>query len=303
MLMMRLFSHHDESYCSDAPAASGVERYVARLPPLPRHGSFMRVAIVNVATGPYTALWLNLLPQIERFAFPDDDVTVHLLTDDPSVAARATCERVKIQAHEVPPYRWPDATLRRYEMMAEAPELIGTDLIMYLDVDMQIVRTIGRDLKPQAWHSGLAFAAHPGYFRPSGLGGAATRLMHARSLASDIRSRLLVGAPPGAWETRPESQAFVPSAERRTYVHGAVWMGLTDPLLTMCQILAARTNLDREAGIMATWHDESHLNWYYANHSISLLPQGYSCVDGWWQTRGIPAAVVSVQKEDGFRWQ
>lgn len=262
----------------------------------------MRIAIVNVATGPYIELWEQLLPQLDQYAFPAHEVGVHILTDDTERAGRSRTSRVQVKAHAIPPYRWPEATLLRYEMIASiAPALAEYNVVMYLDVDMQVVRPFGDELAPDSWIEGIALAQHPGYRRRPGATGALTRLRHPRALASDLRTWIKHRTPPGAWESDPSSTAFVAPPERETYVHGAVWMGRSEPILEMCRLLAQRTSVDKRNSIMATWHDESHLNWFYAVRRPSLLDTSYSCVNGWWQVADVSPRILSVQKSEGFR--
>ena len=166
---------------------------------------------------------------------------------------------------------------------------------------MHLSRPIGLDLEPSNWRGGIACVAHPGYYRPSGPSGIFALLAHPKALYRDAVTRLKRGGPPGAWEDNKSSLAFVPPKLRKTYVHGAVWIGWSKELFSMCRELSVRTEDDTARGVMAQWHDESHLNWYFANHQLSLLPQSYSCVEGWWQTRNVSSSIVSVQKGDGYR--
>jgi len=100
----------------------------------------------------------------------------------------------------------------------------------------------------------------------------------------------------GSWETKPESLAFVPRQLRKQYVCGGTWMGRGQELLSMIHELAAHTRTDLDAGRVAVWHDESHLNWFAANNATSILGSEYCYAPGFPNLADLSPRIIAVDK-------
>lgn len=184
-----------------------------------------------------------------------------------------------IQIVEIGDLGWPDVTLLRYESLLRwAPSIRGRYL-MWLDADMDVIRPI--DVEALVGPSrAVCLAVHPGFHntplpKTTSL---SVKLVHA---LQTLRFRISGQRARGTWETRKTSKAYVPSKLRQQYVHGAVWLGHRSPILKMAETLSKRTREDLNNGIVAVWHDESHLNWFYSlNRDLcQLLPQHFSAWD------------------------
>jgi hypothetical protein len=102
------------------------------------------------------------------------------------------------------------------------------DSVYYCDVDMTFVSRIGGD---DISVKGIVATEHPGY----------------------------VGEG-GPVEKRIESTAFLEICQ--PYFAGGFVGGSTEEFLKMSKAIAANIDEDRRYGILAIWHDESHLNKY-----------------------------------------
>jgi hypothetical protein len=116
-------------------------------------------------------------------------------------------------------------------------------------------------------------------------------------MAHDLKQIISLSNGIGAWETNKKSLAYTPRKLRKTYVHGAIWFGKRDAFIHMCGILSKRTQLDLERSVIAKWHDESHLNWYVANHKVTVLDNRFSGVKHYKHLKGLPAYITSVDKQ------
>lgn len=250
-----------------------------------------------MATGAYLDYWLRLLPDLDKYFFPEDSLEIHLFTDRPREARQCQPKRASLVVHETPPYRWPEATLFRYELIDSISEtLFSRDVVAYLDVDTHIVDEVGSELRPETWSSGIALTPHPIFFRPKGPMGWATRLRHPRQLAQDVAHRVKHRQGLGTWEDTPSSAAFVPPSKRKTYVMGGFWLGKGPSVVEMCHDLAIRVRTDYDRGHVAIWHDESHLNAYFAYKRNHLLSPEYGYVPGAWQLGRLNPRIVLVDK-------
>ena len=143
----------------------------------------------------------------------------------------------------IPHVPFPHITLERYHRYVEYRHLYeDCDYVFHFDADMQVIQAGDEMLKP------LVAVRHPLFY-----GGG------------------------GSWETRPASTAFVPEDLRQGYYCGGIQGGTPAHYLGMASILAERIDQDRQNGILAEWHDESHWNWFLANHPnvFDELDAGY----------------------------
>jgi hypothetical protein len=236
------------------------------------------VGLLVIATGRYLQFAEELFEDVARHLLPEASVTVNLFTDAPDeeVQALQTRSAAPINFIRVPPLRWPEASLYRYELFAEASSQIVGDVLVYLDSDIRIARPFLAGLTPERWAGGMAAVRHPGYYRRHGV------------------------RPRGAWETHKRSVAYVARWRRRCYVCGGVWMGLRDSVLAVSRELAERVRMDAAAGVTARWHDESHWNWWIANHKVHVLGPEYCWVAGYAWLAHLEPIVSAVDKGGDF---
>jgi hypothetical protein len=237
-----------------------------------------------VATNKYIDRWKDAAKDIEEVAFKDNpEVRIHLFTDRVDEArewASKNLSRIGLAVHEIPGWGWPEATLLRYEFFVERKRMLNEDLLIYLDSDMRIIRDPGQYLFSNV-NEYISVVSHPGYYRPPGTSLLAFYLASPKTLLSDFLAILFHGTGPGAWESSKKSMAFVPRTFRKKYVHGAFWCGERETFLALCEELQTRTKEDLENGIIAKWHDESHLNWYISKYKYNLLDNRMSWVENY----------------------
>ena len=206
------------------------------------------------------------------------------------------CERASITVVKTDTLGWPDATLLRYRLIASARYTVEGEVVMHLDADMRVVAPVGPELTPWSWHGGIALVRHPGFYRGNRYSAFVTR--HPRLAVTDLKGWLLRERGVGQWETREESRAYVPPQRRQEYVCGGVWFGRTAEFLSMVDTLARRTDADLRDGVVARWHDESHLNWFAAHHEVSVLSPSYCYGQGLASLRGVVPKIVALEKGD-----
>lgn len=138
---------------------------------------------------------------------------------------------------------FPAATLYRYHVFCEHRErLAAMDYLFYADADMLFVDRVGEEILGR-----LVATAHPGY----------------------------VGTR-GTYEDRPESTACVAPGEGEHYFCGGFNGGEAGAFLGLAETIAARIDTDDRNGIVAVWHDESHLNRYLVdNPPETILSPSY----------------------------
>lgn len=256
------------------------------------------VGILTVATNRYIDHWSKMVLSADRFLAPGYPLTSYVFTDQPDKAAEfaSRLSRMTIYPVEIPNLGWPEATLLRYEIFAASWTVITEPLLIHLDADMLVcAETELSSTQSSSWPGGLAFVKHPGYRRRSV---SSLPKLYARSphhMVDDLKSYLRHGAL-GSWETSKSSMAYVPRSKRRTYVCGGTWMGQRGPLEQMIHTLAQRTRNDISQGVMAMWHDESHLNWYASENDYHLFDSDKCFAQGYPNLSDLTPQILAVDK-------
>lgn len=212
----------------------------------------MKVAIIFIGTEKY----LNFLPSwyesCETHLLPNIEKKYIIFTDG-EVSEAPDNAIVYNQKH----LEWPYITLYRFKMIKNAFEDIKEyDWMLFLDADMRVVDTVNpEDLFDETKkYIGVHHPCHYLQMPP-----------HNQS--------------PGAFEIRSFSNAAVNEDDNtEIYYQGCVWGGKVPDVLHMIEELDKRIDEDHEKGVIAQWHDESHLNKFYAEHyeDVNVIPPSFA---------------------------
>lgn len=238
--------------------------------------------IFTIATGKYLDYFALQLPQIAKHYAPGKTVQIIVATDRKNFRPLPEDTRLSVEYVGSPSYTWPEITLLRYEQILANRKLIRGRTLMWLDTDMEFLNDVNHELIVGSGDS-INYALHPGFVWSSSKANWLNPFELMRQSAPWFLAWLKGQKGPGTWETNKTSQAFVPVRKRMNYAHGAVWGGLTEHVMELVEVLATRTRDDYERGIVAVWHDESHLNWYVANRNAKPFPLGFSAWKKAWQ--------------------
>jgi histo-blood group ABO system transferase len=96
-----------------------------------------------------------------------------------------------------------------------------------------------------------------------------TKVATIHPLFYDKQRAELVG-----YEGRLASKAYISPEKGTRYYAGGFFGGTKNEFLSMAAELAGCIDEDLKNGVIAKWHDESHLNRYFADHppAIELTP-------------------------------
>jgi histo-blood group ABO system transferase len=226
-----------------------------------------RIGLIVVATARYTRFVPDLLASVRRHFLRDAAVTVFVCTDRPD---EIPADAVPLPVEHRP---WPYATLLRYHHVTRhAARLAECDYLFQCDADMRFVADAGSEVLPGGGRD-LVGVEHPGFcWRPSRW----TRLL--RRAGFHVRRGR---GPRGSYETDPRSLACVGPKEGTVYFAGGFTGGTASAYLRMARTLAERIDRDLERGVIAVWHDESHLNRYFIDHPPQMLDPRYCYPESW----------------------
>lgn len=184
----------------------------------------MRIGLLTIATGEkYYKFILPLLESAYKYFLPNHDRSFFLFSDCKTQFG-GNIIQTKVQ-----PKGYPNETLLRYHTFLEHEELFrDIDYLFYSDVDMLFCDYVGKEVIGD-----LVATLHPGY--------------------TDRR---------GTYESNPKSTAYMDGVSGEYYFCGGFNGGKTKNYLNMAKTIRERIDVDSKNGIVAVWHDESHLNKY-----------------------------------------
>jgi histo-blood group ABO system transferase len=201
----------------------------------------MKVGLLIIATNKYIDFLQPLISSADQFLLSNHDVTYFIFTNQEiEINSKRNVVKIDVQHRE-----WPWMTLGRYKIFSENSEIISKmDYLYYSDVDMRFESEVGDEIL-----SDLVATQHPGYYG----------------------SR---GTP----ETNIKSLAYVSENESMQYFAGGFNGGTTKEYLKMSKKISDNIDIDYSNGIIAVWHDESHMNRYFINNTpTKILDPSYCC--------------------------
>lgn len=197
------------------------------------------ICILNIATNKYVQFINPLLESIDSNFLCGNNVNALIFTNQ---EIEVESNRIKISNIKHEP--WPAPTLKRYHyFLQEKEHILKYDYCFYLDVDMLVTDKVGEEILGD-----LVATQHPGMW------------------SYDV-DRF-------TYERRPQSTAYVPYGVGKKYYAGGFNGGKPSHFLKMAEAIVENINIDFDNGIIAEWHDESHLNRYLIDTppSIELSP-------------------------------
>lgn len=210
----------------------------------------VKIAILYICTGSYHVFWQNFYESAETYFLPGALKNYFVFSDaDASLFAQPEITLVHQER-----LGWPHDTLKRFHMFLRVErQLRSYDYIFFFNANVQFQSPIGEEMLPST-EEGLVVVQHPGYFA---------------SPSCDL-----------PYDRNPKSLASIPMGCGRVYVMGGVNGGCGDAYLDLINDLAWAVDKDLERGVIALWHDESHLNRYVLNRKHKLLPPSYGFPEG-----------------------
>lgn len=203
-----------------------------------------KIAILYIATGNYIVFWDAFYESMEKKFLPEYKKTYFIFTDDTS--KKFPKNVVKIYQKQLP---WPYPTLNRFNMfLGIEDKLKKYDYLYFLNANAKVLDTIGTEIFPTK-EQGIMVALHPVY---------------------QFRDVLRY-----TYERNQKSTAYIDFSEGEIYVQGCFNGGRTDDYLELIRTCAKNIEIDKKNGIIAIWHDESHLNKYILDKNPLIVGPEY----------------------------
>lgn len=191
-----------------------------------------RVGLCIVATGKYIAFVPPLIESARKHFCAQHQVTYFVFTDGQLTPAN---DIVCLPAERL---GWPYDTMMRCAAYNNYADLLSKmDYVFATDADMRFVDTVGDEILGER-----VGTQHPGF-------------VHQR----------------GSYETRSISSACVRSNEGAHYFAGGFHGGSAAEFIKLIRTMIANIQSDLSKGIIAVWHDESHLNRYFIDNPPTVI--------------------------------
>lgn len=226
-----------------------------------------KVALCIIATNNYVDFVGPLTNSADKYFLLGHDVTYHLFTNGPLMESTQPFYR-SLHSHLIQHEHWPYITLKRYHYILST-DLSTYDYVYYIDADSLFVAPVGDEILQD-----MIVVSHPGYYAKGG----------------------------GSWETNGQSFAFTPIRLRDKYVCGGFQGGAN--FMWYANEMKSDIDHDLQNGIIAKWHDESHLNSMYADkpYNFTLFDCSYMMPESIdkrkaWHINHIEPKILALEKD------
>lgn len=207
----------------------------------------MKIAILYICTGRYAQFFDGFYESAEKFLLPGMEKRYFVFTDQEQLT---TAENVELLIR--PCRGFPEDSLFRFDRFLEIKDkLKDYDYTFFFNANMRFVAPVGEELLEER----LTAVLHPGYYDKP------------------------------AWrypyERNKQSKAYIPAHEGNyNYYMGSLNGGRTADYLALAETCSQHIHEDWDKGIVACYHDESHLNRYLREHNSKPLSPAYAYIEG-----------------------
>lgn len=229
-----------------------------------------KIVICLIATRRYKQFVTPLVESIKKYFLLRHSIEVVVFTDDIHAIDCQGNDRVTIMKDLIVSYGWPEATIRRYEIMTS--RTYNCDYIYYLDVDYLIASEIDEEI-----FGNIVAVRHPGFY--SGVNG------------------------PGTWCEDRASNAYTFPENRKHYYCGGTQGGAYEYYYRAMKRLAWEIRDDERRGVKAEHNDEAHWNRYLSElNQYKVLNPGYCVVEQknlrkLWGIDTLPVKIIALDKD------
>ncbi|XP_043941667.1 histo-blood group ABO system transferase-like isoform X2 [Protopterus annectens] len=203
------------------------------------------IGLVTFAIKKYTRFLKEFLTTAELYFMLGHCVHYYIFTDRPQDIPNITLKENRFihAINAVPHKRWQDILferMRNIQILTEEKFSKEVDYLVSTDIDMKFNDYVGVEVL-----GNLAVTIHLGYYG---------------SERSDF-----------PYERRQVSEAYIPKDEGDFYYSAAFYSGTVKDMYLLAKACAEGIDKDKQKGIEAVWHEESHFNKYLLYHKPSKV--------------------------------
>ena len=202
-----------------------------------------RIAIFSIFTGNYSVFYKQFVKSIAFDFLPEHDKHFFICTD--KELSDYKCVRGKVTQYVIDDLPWPLNTLKRFEYYNDLikNDTQDFDYVFFLNSNARCANQItANDINLE---NDFTFVLHDNHL--------------IESVEEKPFERNLIS-----------SACFLSSWNNPQYIGARFFGAKPSKFAEMCLLLKENINKDLENDIIAKWHDESHLNYYYNTHKETL---------------------------------
>ena len=210
------------------------------------------VVILYICTGKYSIFWSKFFESCQQYFLPGAEKHYYVFTDDQNIKSSEF-----VHTYFQSPKGFPMDSLLRFDIFEPVEEeLKKSDYIFFFNSNIEFVAAVGEEILPGEQNEGLVGVLHPGYLHSSPF-----------------------------WlpfERLKKSTAYVGRGIKKyNYYLGGINGGTTPCYLRMIRTCRENIREDLIKGIIAFYHDESHINKYFSTRNILQLSPSYGYPEDW----------------------
>lgn len=212
-----------------------------------------KVAVLYICTGEYIVFWKDFFISYEKNFLNNSTKEYFVFTDSQNIYEEENPRVHKVWQKNL---GWPNNTLKRFDIFLRVEEeLKSFDFIFFMNANCKCVDKISEE-EFLTDDKGLIVVKHPGYYN--------------------------VSIEKYDYDRNAKSKAFIEKGKGLYYVCGGVNGGKAEAYLELVHVLQKWIQEDEENGIIAKWHDESHLNRYILDcDDYMILGPEYCYPENW----------------------
>ncbi len=232
----------------------------------------MRIAILYICTGKYHVFFKDFYKSCEKYFLTKAEKSYFVFSDNPALKKY---ERVHFYFKECEGF--PNDSLFRFRtFLLVEQQLQSYDYVFFFNSNMEFVSDIDERILPDSNDGNLCCLdadydrhyPHPCFY---------------------------------PYERNKKSLAYIPRGLREyRYYHAAVNGGRVSEYLDMCRTLKEQIDTDFQHGIIAIYHDESHINKYFTTHKCKSLHSEYGIPEGSGKENEAKIIIVDKTRYDTY---
>lgn len=208
----------------------------------------MRIAMLYVCTGKYDAFWRTFYETCEEFFYPDIAKEYFVFTDSKTIIENHISN---VHCYYQNKAGWPYDTLLRYNWICTIQDKLRMfDFCYFINANSRFLRVIDESIIP------LPSEERKYIF-----------WIHSHNYEDFTGTTFKP-------ERNPKSTACIPEGQKCRAYGGGFWGGKSDSIIEMCCTLRDRISQDMRNGIIAVWHDQSHLEKFGTEIKPYDIPNG-----------------------------
>ncbi len=212
-----------------------------------------KVGILYICTGAYDVFFEGFYHTAEKFLLPNSEKHYFVFTESEKIVSNDNIHKIYQER-----LGWPKDTLMRFHLFLNIEQqLKDFDYLFFFNANYTFIKSINEsEFLPKENDNFLLGQIHPVAYHKK-------------------RNEF-------PYEDNQNSKAYIPPQNGNHYFAGGLIGGRTQDFFALCHTLKNNINTDLENNVIAKWHDESHINWYFSNIEPKKLHPGYCYPQDWY---------------------